>query len=136
MNSSVASWPSAAFADVALVLMTMPSRHGQRAAGLELGHPLDLDEAHAARADRRTEPRLVAEDGISIPAPARPRRGPCPWHLDLAVVDVTRRAQTWRSSVVLVHRRRREDPLERRLAVEGQRPRSMCAWNSSRNLST
>src|SRR5205823_8138010 len=36
---------------------------GERAAGLQLRHPLDLDEAHAARADGRTEPRLVAEDG-------------------------------------------------------------------------
>ena len=36
---------------------------GERAAGLELRHPLELDEAHAAGADRRAEPRLVAEDG-------------------------------------------------------------------------
>ena len=35
----------------------------QRAAGLELRHALDLDEAHAAGADRLAEPRLVAEDG-------------------------------------------------------------------------
>src|SRR5207248_10309618 len=34
----------------------------QRAAGLELRHSLDLDEAHPTRTDRRAEPRLVAED--------------------------------------------------------------------------
>jgi hypothetical protein len=38
---------------------------GHRARGLELRHRpaahLDLDEAHAAGADRRSEPRLVAE---------------------------------------------------------------------------
>jgi hypothetical protein len=55
MNSSVASWPSAAFADVALVV------DGQRAGGLQLRDPLDLDEAHAARAHRRAKPGLVAE---------------------------------------------------------------------------
>ena len=38
-----------------------PVGHGERAAGLELRHPLDLDEAHAARADGRPETRLVAE---------------------------------------------------------------------------
>ena len=35
---------------------------GERAAGLDLRDPLDLDEAHAAGADGRPEPRLVAED--------------------------------------------------------------------------
>src|SRR5580765_4778136 len=35
---------------------------GERAAGLELGHALHLDEAHAARADGGPEPWLVAED--------------------------------------------------------------------------
>src|SRR6185295_15874301 len=34
----------------------------QGAARLELRVPLDLDEAHPARADGRPEPRLVAED--------------------------------------------------------------------------
>ena len=44
---------------------------GQRAAGLQLGHALDLDEAHAARADGRSEPRLVAEDGNLDPGGER-----------------------------------------------------------------
>src|SRR5207245_910398 len=38
-----------------------PVLGGHRAARLELRHALDLDEAHPARADRRAEPRLVAE---------------------------------------------------------------------------
>ena len=40
-----------------------PVLRGERAAGLQLRHPFDLDEAHAAGADGRPEPRLVAEDG-------------------------------------------------------------------------
>src|SRR5207244_6492953 len=40
-----------------------PIGRGQRAAGLELGHALDLDEAHAARAHGWPEAWLVAEDG-------------------------------------------------------------------------
>ncbi len=39
-----------------------PVLGGQGAARLELGHSLDLDEAHPAGADGRAEPRLVAED--------------------------------------------------------------------------
>src|SRR3954470_5037651 len=35
---------------------------GHGAGGLQLRHALDLDQAHAARADRRPEARLVAED--------------------------------------------------------------------------
>ncbi len=35
---------------------------GHRAGGLQLRHALDLDEAHAAGADGRAEPRLVTED--------------------------------------------------------------------------
>ncbi len=35
---------------------------GHGAGGLQLRHALDLDEAHAARADRGPEPGLVAED--------------------------------------------------------------------------
>jgi len=39
-----------------------------RAAGLKLRDPLDLDEAHAAGADRVAELRLVAEDGdLDVP---------------------------------------------------------------------
>jgi hypothetical protein len=37
----------------------------RRAGGLELGDALDLDQAHAAGADRLTELGLVTEDGIS-----------------------------------------------------------------------
>ena len=44
---------------------------GQRAAGLKLRHALDLDEAHAAGADGRSEPRLVAEDGDLDPGRER-----------------------------------------------------------------
>ena len=62
MNSSVAFCPSAAFSEVAAVLTTMPVRGAEGAAGLQLRQALDLDEAHAAGADRRPEPRLVAED--------------------------------------------------------------------------
>src|SRR4029077_10176617 len=39
-----------------------PVLGGQRAARLELGEALDLDEAHSAGSDRRAEARLVAED--------------------------------------------------------------------------
>jgi len=38
-----------------------PVAHGRRARGLELRDPLDLDQAHAARADRLAELGLVAE---------------------------------------------------------------------------
>ena len=62
MNSSVASWPSAAFAEDCAVSHDHPVLGGQGAAGLELGHALDLDQAHAAGADGRAEPRLVTED--------------------------------------------------------------------------
>ena len=64
-----------------------PVLRGQRAAGLELRHALDLDEAHAAGADGRAEPRLVAEDRDLDPAAAPPRRARCPSDLDLAAVD-------------------------------------------------
>ncbi len=40
-----------------------PVLGGQGAARLQLGHPLDLDEAHATGADGRSEPGLVAEHG-------------------------------------------------------------------------
>ncbi len=57
-----------------------PVLGGQRAPGLELRDSLDLDEAHAAGADGRPEPRLVAEDGDLDARRTRPsRRGRCPW---------------------------------------------------------
>jgi hypothetical protein len=39
-----------------------PVLRGQRAPSLKLRDPLDLDEAHPTRADRRPQARLVAED--------------------------------------------------------------------------
>ena len=88
MNSSVAFWPSAAFARGRAGADDHPVLRGERAAGLQLRHPLDLDEAHAAGADGRPEPRLVAEDrdldpgrGGRLDEPGALR------HLDLAAVD-------------------------------------------------
>src|SRR3984885_14697566 len=40
-----------------------PVLDGGRTAGLELGNPLDFDQAHAAGTDRLAEFGLVAEDG-------------------------------------------------------------------------
>ena len=65
-----------------------PVLRGERAARLQLREPLHLDEAHAAGADRRPEPRLVAEDRDLDPR----RRGRLDEagalrHLHLAVVD-------------------------------------------------
>ncbi len=40
-----------------------PVLRGHRASRLQLRHALDLDETHAARADRVSEPWLVTEDG-------------------------------------------------------------------------
>ena len=62
MNSSVAFWPSAACRARRGGPHAQAVLGGQRAAGLELRHPLDLDQAHAARADSRPEAGLVAED--------------------------------------------------------------------------
>ena len=88
MNSRVAFWPSAAFAEVCAVLHDNPVLRGQRAARLELRLPLDLDEAHAARADCRAEARLVAEDRDLDPSRERRLDEPRPLRdLDLAVVD-------------------------------------------------
>jgi len=78
MNSSVELWPSAAASEVSAVRTTIPSIAVSVAAGLELRHALDLDEAHPAGADRRPEPRLVAEDGISIPAASAVSTSPVP----------------------------------------------------------
>ena len=88
MNSSVAFWPSAAFSDVAAVSHDHPVLGGERAAGLELRQPLDLDEAHPAGADGGPEPGLVAEDG-DLDAGRRGRLDEAGSlrHLDLAVVD-------------------------------------------------
>ena len=64
---------------------------GHRAGGLELGHALDLDQAHAAGADGRTEARLVAEDRDLDPGRRRgqhERRAL--GHGQLAAVDLER----------------------------------------------
>ena len=63
-------------------------RNRERARGLQLRYPLDLDEAHAAGADRLSKSRLVAEHrdldayGLGRLDEARALR-----HLDLAIVD-------------------------------------------------
>ena len=88
MNSSVEFCASAAFGEVCAVLHDHPVLRRQRAGGLQLRHALDLDEAHAAGADRRPEPRLVAEDRDLDPG--RERRLDEPGalrHLNLAAVD-------------------------------------------------
>jgi hypothetical protein len=60
----------------------------ERARGLELRHPLDLDQAHAARADRWAQPRLVAEDRDLDPRGLRRLHQPGALRdLDRAVVD-------------------------------------------------
>ena len=65
-----------------------PVRHGERASGLELGDPLDLDETHAAGADGRAESRLVAEHRYLDPRGLRrfDEAGSL-GHLDLPIVD-------------------------------------------------
>src|SRR5581483_5088727 len=113
--------------------------------GLQLRHALHLDEAHAARADRRPEPRLVAEDRDLDPG--RLRRldhAGALRHLHAPLVDrdgdelrrahahagtcvtgewvcMATGASTWSSD---------------ELPPNGQPPSSMCAWNSSRNFAT
>ena len=122
MNSSVASWPFGRLLGGRARPDHHSVGHGERAAGLELRDPLDLDEAHAARADGRPEPRLVAEHRDLDPRGLRrlDEAGSL-GHLDLAVVDgdgdelrhAPPRGRGARASST-----RREDPLERRLAVE------------------
>ncbi len=65
-----------------------PVLRRQRAGRLELRHPLDLAEAHAAGADRRPEPRLVAEDRDLDPRRERALDHPGALRdLDLPAVD-------------------------------------------------
>ena len=72
MNSSVAFCASAAISEVSAVFTVHPLGGGERAGGLRLRRPgRDLAEAHAAGADRRPEPRLVAEDGDLDPGRER-----------------------------------------------------------------
>ena len=102
-----------------------PVLRGERAAGLELRHPLDLDEAHAAGADRRAEARLVTEDGDLDPGRERRLDQPRPLRdVDVALVDRDAHelgAHTSASSDdgrvrVLVDRR--EQPRELRVGAE------------------
>ena len=68
-----------------------PFRGRERAARLQLRDPLDLDEAHAARPDRRAETGLVAEHGDLDPGRKRRLDEPAVrGHLDGAVVDGNR----------------------------------------------
>ena len=89
MNSSVAFCASAASAEVQRRLDDHPVRGGERAGGLRLRRPgRDLAEAHAAGADGRPEPGLVAEDRDLDPG--RERRLDEPGalrHRDLDAVD-------------------------------------------------
>ena len=162
MNSSVAFWPSAAFADVGAVRTTIPSCAVSVQPAWSFGDALDLDEAHAAGADGRPEPRLVAEDrdldpgrggrldeprALRRPRPATVDR---PTSLDPAPSGSTdarslgprshaRRLRLTASrrlgDVVRVLVDRREDVLERRLAAATGSRRRGARWNSSRNLS-
>ena len=59
-NSSTACLAVRGFAELRVHDHAVGDRH--RAGGLQLRHALDLDEAHAARADGGPEARLVAED--------------------------------------------------------------------------
>ena len=65
-----------------------PVLRRQRAPGLQLRHPFDLDEAHPASPDRRPEARLVTEDGDLEPGGRRRLDHPGPLrHLDGPFVD-------------------------------------------------
>src|SRR5262245_29827814 len=116
-----------------------------RARGLELRDPLHLAEAHAARADRRAEPWLVAEHrdldaglerGLDHPEALR--------DLDLAAVDrdgdelgrahagtsISSRMRAWCWSTGAITLSSVESPWN------GQPPSSMCCWYSSLNFAT
>src|SRR6188508_2173154 len=65
-----------------------PVGRSHRAAGLELRHTLELDEAHPAGPDRRPDARLVAEDRDLDPRGERGLDEPeALGHLHLAAVD-------------------------------------------------
>ena len=77
---------------------------GERARRLQLREPLDLAETHAAGAERRTEPRLVAEDGdLDSGRERRLDDAGALRHLELPAVDGDRhelgRAQTGTSII-------------------------------------
>ncbi len=124
---------------------------GERAARLQLREPLHLDQAHAAGADRRPEPRLVAEDRDLDPrGGGRLDEAGALRHLHLAAVDrqcdlgahaITPSGRSirptpwewmWRSWTVTGAR----IPSSEDAPSNGQPPPSIWAWNSSRNLAT
>ena len=122
MNSSVAFCPSAAFSEEAAVLHDHAVLGAERAARLQLGEPLHLDEAHATGPDGRAEARLVAEDrDLDARRRSRLDEAGALRHLDLAVVDryldEVRHAGTG-ALVVDVHGNRRKQVVEGRGAVE------------------
>jgi hypothetical protein len=105
------------------VRTTMPSLHHlRRAGGLQLGHALDLDQAHPALADHR-EARVVAVVGDLDADPARPRRGSC-----------RAGTSTVRSSMVTVGIRRRLPASCRKIpaGISGIGQRPCRTWRGSR----
>ena len=75
-NSSVPWRPFFTFG--VSVRTTMPSRHRRGAGGGQLGHPLDLDEAHAAGAERVHLAGGSSRSAPRCPAAAPPPRSPRP----------------------------------------------------------
>ena len=127
------------------VFTTMPSCAVIVQRGLQLRHALDLDEAHAAGADRGPEARLVAEDRDLDPgrrAPASTSGVPFgTWSSRPSMVSVTVASWALMPGTAAVGAwwcwsagARKPRATSRR--ANGQPPWSMCAWNSSRNLST
>ncbi len=118
---------------------------GHRAGCLELRHALDFAEAHAAGADRRAEPRLVAEDRYLDPGLERGLDHPLALgDLNLAAVDgdrdelgaahagtsISARMRAWCWSTGAMTWSSVESPWN------GHPPSSMWRWYSSRNLAT
>ena len=74
---------------------------GERARRLQLREPLDLAETHAAGAERRAEPRLVAEDGDLDSGPSAVSTTPVPfgtWSSRPSIGDVTSSGALTRAS--------------------------------------
>ena len=88
MNSSVASWPSAAFAEVAAVRTTIPSVAVSVQPACSFGIP-SISTRHMRQAPMGgAEPGLVAEHGDLDPGRERRLDEPAVRrHLDRAVVD-------------------------------------------------
>ena len=148
MNSSVAFWPSAAFAEVRAVLTTIPSCAVIVQPAWSFGIPSTSTRHMRQAPTARPEPRLVAEDRDLDPG--RERRldeARALRHLDLAPSIVTRDELGARAHDAVSLRRgsasvcacwstgREEAASSDDSPPNGQPPWSMCAWNSSRNLS-